>query len=110
MTTGSLIANNTLHYTDDTQAELPLRAGVELPGYAGQDQHVALTFASDKTLPMLGLEPEPLVSPRLPNPHPERTVRCVDFTTVDVSAPSALLGLTLEPPAGAPAVLPRSTP
>jgi hypothetical protein len=60
---------------------------------------VPQTFATFTTFPMFGLDPELLSTPRLANPHPERALHCIDFTTVGSSGPILLLGITLEPPA-----------
>jgi hypothetical protein len=96
---GEPLARLTLHYVDGGEAQLVVRAGVDAPGYGGQDAGVPETFASYTNFPMFGLDPEPLSTPRLANPQPERALRCVDFYATGFSGPILLLGLTLEPPA-----------
>ncbi len=89
-----------LHYRDGSQAELALRAGRELPGYAGADQAVRFAFAANPHRATLGLQDTPLSAPRLVNPHPERALRCLDVERSFSHAPLLLLGITLEPAAG----------
>jgi hypothetical protein len=95
--TGTTLAYLTLNYTDGSDAQLPLRTGIELPGYGGDDRVVPQTFATFTGFGMFGLDPVVLDTPRLANPHPDRAVRCIDIRTVDYGSPLLLLGLTLEP-------------
>jgi hypothetical protein len=104
---GTPLAVVKLRYADGSEAQLPLRTGVELPGYRGEDQHVPQAFVTYTGFGMFGMDPTVLSTPRLANPHPGRDLRCIDVATVDYGAPLLLLGLTLEPPAPArPAVSP----
>jgi len=97
--TGAPLALLTLHYVDGSEATVPVRAGVDAPGYSGQDEPVPQTFATFTHFPMFGLDPELLSTPRLANPHPDQALRCFDFAAVGVSGPILLLGFSLEPPA-----------
>jgi hypothetical protein len=97
--TGEPLATLTLHYADGGEAQVLVRAGIDVPGYAGQDEPVPQTFATFTTFPVFGLDPELLSTPRLANPHPGRTVRCLNFATTGIVGPILLLGATLEPPA-----------
>jgi hypothetical protein len=106
--TGTPLATLTLHYTDGGEAKALVRAGVDAPGYGGEDEAVPQTFATFTTFPMFGLDPQLLSTPRLANPQPERTVHCIDFSTVGVAGPMLLLGATLEPPAATAAPPARS--
>ena len=95
--TGQLVAHMTLHYADGGNAVLPIRAGQEVPGYAGNDMGVPLAFNDDIILFAMGLDlqGDALSAPRLVNPEPQRPVRCLDLdadTTVLL-----LLGITAEP-------------
>jgi hypothetical protein len=99
--TGEPLAKLTLHYVDGGEAQLLVRAGVDVPGYGGQDEPVPQTYATFTTFPMFGLDPELLSTPRLANPEPARALRCLDFAATDLSGPVLLLGITLEPPAAA---------
>jgi len=108
--TGDPMANLTLHYADGSQADVPLRAGVDLPGYGGDDDLVPQSFATFISFPLFGLDSELLSTPRLANPHPDRALRCIDMATTRADGPILLLGATLEPaPAPAPSTIdPRS--
>jgi WD40 repeat protein len=101
--TGHPLLRMVLRYADGSSAAVPLHAGVEMPGYAGDDQSVPQVFTTYTDFPNFGLDPVLLSAPRVANPHPERTLRCVDFSTVTYGAAVLLLGLTLEPPAPPPA-------
>jgi hypothetical protein len=95
--TGTVAARVTLHYADGGTAQIPIRAGQEVPGYAGNDLGVPLVFDGAITLFAMGLDAQgdTLSAPRLVNPQPERPVRCVDVdsdTTVEV-----VMGMTAEP-------------
>jgi hypothetical protein len=107
---GAPIAWLALHYADGGQARVPMRAGVDAPGYGGHDEAVPQTFATFTAFPLFGLDPELLSTPRLANPHPDRAVRCLDLAATDAAGPILLLGLTLEPPAAPAAPSTRSTP
>jgi hypothetical protein len=95
--TGQTVANVTLRYVDGGTAVLPIRAGQEVRGYAGNDLNVPLAFATDDVLTLFGLEDEVFSAPRLPNPFPRRPVRCLDLTTTSAFWPLLLLGITVEP-------------
>ena len=97
--TGQLVALMTLHYADGGSAQLPIRAGREVPGFAGNDLSVPLAFYDNIALFALGLDSqgEILSAPRLVNPQPQRQVRCLDLDTTDISRPMLLLGITVEP-------------
>ncbi len=89
------VASVILHYDDGSQATLPVRTGREVPGYAGQDQAVPFVFATASTGPMFGQSTDFVLSgPRLPNPHPERTIRCLDLEPDSVLV---LFAISLEP-------------
>jgi hypothetical protein len=107
--TGEPLATLTLHYADGGQAPVLVRAGVDVPGYGGQDEPVPQTFATFTSFPVFGLDPELLSTPRLANPHPERAVRCLNFESRGIAGPMLLLGATLEPPA-TPAAQPARSP
>jgi serine/threonine protein kinase/WD40 repeat protein len=95
------LAGLTLRYEDDSSATLYLRAGRELPGYAGEDAGVPLAFAPNPLLAAAGLQDSPLAVVRMANPHPERRIRCLDVAPIEGQSPASmallLLGLTLEP-------------
>jgi WD40 repeat protein len=97
------LAALTLRYADGSHATLPLRAGRELPGYAGQDGDVPLVFAPNPLLAFSGLQDSPLAVVRMPNPHPERALQCLDLGPADGQSPASmallLLGMTVESPA-----------
>ncbi|MBS0457172.1 MAG: protein kinase [Proteobacteria bacterium] len=94
----TLLGEVTLHYVDGGSAALPIRAGRDAPGYEGQDAAVPFAFATDTTWALTGLGSDVIVAPRLPNPHPDRTIRCLDVTT---TVPAEVFAITLEPAASA---------
>jgi hypothetical protein len=98
--TGKPLMTLTLHYADGGTVTLPLRAGVELPGYSGDDAAVREVFATEVGTVVYGFESERISAPRVPNPEPARVVRCLDLDTLHVDTPVALLGITVEPVAG----------
>ena len=95
--TGQSVARVTLHYRDGGSASLPIRAGQEVRGYAGNDLSVPLAFAPDVGLTLFGLEDEVFSAPRLPNPFPQRLVRCMDLESTTAFWPLLLMGITVEP-------------
>lgn len=95
--TGFLIATVTLHYVDGSRAELPLRTGHELPGYAEDDADVPLVFAANPMMSWSGREDTPFSAPRLTNPHPERALARLDIDVANPQRPLLLLGITLDP-------------
>ena len=96
--TGTPVAAVTLHYLDGGSASLPIRAGQEVRGYAGNDLGVPLSFAPDVALSVMGMEDAVFSTPRLPNPDPRRSIRCLDLTPAkDNVAKLLLLGITVEP-------------
>ncbi len=102
--TDTVLASVILHYQDGSSARLPLRAGREVPGYADEDDAVPFAFASSFTLAALGIDDQPLLAPRLSNPHPERVLRCLDIDVPFVLSPVLLLGITLDAPSEEKAV------
>lgn len=85
-----------LHYRDGSSALLQIRSGREVPGYAGFDAAVPLVFSTPDAYTSLGLPNEALSGPRLPNPHPERLIRCLDMVA-SADDPVALFAITAEP-------------
>jgi WD40 repeat protein len=87
----------TMHYRDGTRFEQPLRAGRELPGYL-DDSAVPILFAADPVSYRSGAaEGDNLAAPRLPNPYPERPLRCVELEFLGEGGILALFAITLEP-------------
>jgi hypothetical protein len=101
---GTTVADLRLHYADGSAADLRLLAAREVPGYGGEDAAVPYAFAGTPTLAAMGLSDEALNAPRLPNPHPERELRCLDLESHFAGVSLLLLGLTLEPVATAPVI------
>jgi len=99
---GTVIGHVTLHYADGSEGSLPLRAGVEVPSYSGDDRQVPQAFVTFPSFRVFGLDPAVLSTPRLANPYPDRVLECIDLSTVSSGAPLLLLGLTLEPAAATP--------
>ena len=95
--TGHEVAAVTLHYVDGGIASLPIRAGQEVRGYAGNDLRVPLAFSTNTALALFGLEDNVYSAPRLPNPEPRRLVRCLDLRITTLDEPLLLLGITVEP-------------
>lgn len=85
----------TWHYDDGGEAVSPLRTQHELPGYAGRDQEVPLVFSTTTDLTADGTQSETVSGPRLRNPHPGRTVRCIDLETT--GQPVLLFAITVDP-------------
>lgn len=95
--TGTTLATLTLHYRDGGQARLPLRAGREFPGFAGDDRAVPMKFAPHHTLRLAVGDYDVVSVPRLANPYPQRVPRCLDLEVHPPFGPLALLGITIEP-------------
>ncbi len=111
--TGKVAARLTLHYADGGDAVLPIRAGQEVPGYAGNDLGVPLAFSSDNVLFELGLDlqADALSAPRMVNPQPQRPVRCL---SLEADSAVLLLAISIEPAVTSPgnpsAVIPQAVP
>ena len=103
---GQVLAHMTLRYADGGNALLPIRAGQEVPGYAGNDLGVPLVYDSDNVLYEMGLDVQgdALSAPRLVNPQPQRPVRCLDLDAD--TAVLLLLGITTEPASPAAVISP----
>jgi hypothetical protein len=102
--TDTPIAVLTWHFRDGGQASLPLRAGRELPGFAGNDAAVPWAFGGDVALTLQGLDDAgtALVAPWLPNPEPARPVACFDLVRLDDERPLLVFAITVEPGGGRP--------
>jgi WD40 repeat protein len=98
MPTGTVFATLTLHYADGGTARLPLRAGAELPGHAGDDRAVPISFAPETVMGMSGYGVDGLATPRLVLPEPGRALRCLDLQTERPTVVLDLLAITLELP------------
>jgi WD40 repeat protein len=98
MPTGTVFATLTLHYADGGSARLPLRAGAELPGHAGDDLAVPIGFAPETVMGMSGYGVDGLATPRLALPEPGRALRCLDLQTERPDVVLELLAITLELP------------
>jgi hypothetical protein len=111
--TGTPLATLTLHYRDGGPVSLPLRAGREFPGFAGDDHAVPLKFAPHHTLRLAVGDYDVVSMPRLANPYPQRIPRCLDLEVHPPFGPLALHGITIEPvgeDAGAVAAAEPQTP
>jgi hypothetical protein len=95
--TGQTDALVRLHYTDGTAAEVPLRAGYEVPGYNGDDARVPQVLYTDHVIGKLNSLTMLVTAPRLQNPHPERVPVCLDFEVVANSGTLSVLAITVEP-------------
>lgn len=110
LATDQQVAQLTLHYTDGGSVQLPIRAGRDVPGFAGNDLSVPLAFYNDTSLFAMGRDAQGYIlsAPRLANPQPQRQVRCLDLDTTEIGSPMLLLGITVEPAlpsAGIPAAV-----
>lgn len=101
----STVAVVVLHYRNGSSAVLPIRTGREAPGYAGNDQAVPWAFATKLAVTVMGLRTPVLVAPRLPNPHPERPIRCIGVASHADGEPLVVFGLTLEPVSPDPGIV-----
>jgi len=99
---GEPLAQLTLRYEDESEAVIPLRAGIELQG-ADDDADVPFVFATDQALLQTSGPLPTLAAPRVENPHPERIIRCVDLYWPAVTGSTLeLFAMTLEPVEPAP--------
>ena len=94
--TGTPVARLTLHYLDGGSASVDLSAGMDVPGYLGEDSGVRWSFGPESVLPMSGYAVDGLLTPRLANPEPQRALRCMDLETVTGAAVLQLLAVTVE--------------
>jgi WD40 repeat protein len=101
ISTGTVMAEFTLHFTDGGSVQMPIVAGRDVRGYSGDDLRVPLAFTADAGLTLLGMQDDILSAPRIINPEPGRAVRCLDVSSRYRQSPMLLLAATLEAPAGA---------
>lgn len=94
--TGEPMMRLQLHYSDHSTASVSLRAGIDLPGYAGDDLAVPTVFAAGGILAILGLPQQLLSAPRVANPFPDRPLRCLDLESTAADRPLLLLAITTE--------------
>lgn len=73
-----------LHYVDGTEATVPLRSQVEVPGWTGSDSVVPIGWLLTTTETFLydGYQ-EPLSNPWVPNPYPDRLIATLDLEAGD---------------------------
>jgi WD40 repeat protein len=95
--TGEPLARLTLHYRDGSDTVLLLRAGQELPGFAGSDAAAPEAFATDFGLNQIAGIFNTWFVPRLENPHPERVPRCLDLEVTRSEGAVVVFGITAEP-------------
>lgn len=95
--TGELYGNAILRYRDGSESALPLRAGIELPGFAGDDLGVPEVFVTDHTVLQVSSVPNSLYAPRLANPHVDRLPRCVEFELTRPESRLVVFAVTVEP-------------
>ena len=95
--TGSQLAALTLHYVDGGTVLLPIRAGQEVRGFAGNDLNVPLAFSASMAPSLFGYEDDVFSAPRLRNPQPQRLIRCLDLKGNVSNEPMLLLAITAEP-------------
>lgn len=93
------LAELVFHYADGGTATLPLRATRELQGYGGRDHLVPLAFTARAPRSAMGFTTTVAAAPRLPNPHPDRPVRCLDLR--GTSGSLLLFALSVSPPVAA---------
>ena len=96
---GTEMARVTLHYSDGSEAAIPIRSEREVPGFGGADQDVPMALATNAALTAFGLTDPGLSSPRLENPFPGRPLRCIDIQTRLPANPILLFAITQEPAA-----------
>lgn len=101
---GTEMVRLTLHYRDGGSTQLPVRSEREVPGFGGGDQDVPMALATNAALTAIGLADPGLSTPRLENPFPQRTLRCIDLATTLPVNPVLLFAITQEP-LGVPAVI-----
>ncbi len=95
--TGVLRADVVLRYRDGGATRVPLRSGMELPGFAGDDATVPLALSSGLAGTSRGLTPETLVAPAISNPQPARRLACVAVQPVSSRSPLLVYAITVEP-------------
>jgi hypothetical protein len=93
---GTVLGRLQLRYLDGGETVIPLRAGHELPGFAGEDADVPQVFPANPSMAGTGLPDLPLSAPRLDNPEPGRPLRCLGLDAYQFERPLLLLGITLE--------------
>jgi WD40 repeat protein len=105
--TGATLALLTFHYDDGSRETVPLRAGRELRGYAGDDAAVPLVFATNWTLPLVFGPFDVLAASRVANPHLTRLPTCFDLEPVAPSESVVVAAATIEPMDDTPPVIAR---
>jgi hypothetical protein len=95
--TGEAYGQATLQYRDGGSALLPLRAGIELPGFGGQDSSVPEVFVTDHFLMSSSGITNSWHAPRLLNPEPDRLLRCVDIEVTRPDSRLVIYAVTAEP-------------
>jgi WD40 repeat protein len=102
--TGVPLATLTLHYASGPPARLPLLAGRDLPGFAGDDGSVPLVFATNFALPLVLGPFDILTASRIENPDESRVPRCFDLELVPPSESIVLLAATIVPTKDGPVI------
>jgi hypothetical protein len=93
--TGEAYGQVVIHYRDGAAATVPLRAGLELPGFAGQDSAVPELLITD--VAYLNRISNGLSAPRLLNPEPDRLVRCIELESTRFESRLVVFAVTAEP-------------
>ncbi|MBS0557334.1 MAG: protein kinase [Proteobacteria bacterium] len=88
-----------LHYRDGTQAVLPIRTQLDVPGWTDHDLPTPVGWVIGDMARIIGVLREELISdPRLPNPHPEKIIQSIDLETADQGwSTPVFLAITAEP-------------
>lgn len=105
--TGTVLAELRLHYADGGEVAVPLRAGIDLPGFAGDDRLVPVAFGNP-AMTMIGVDDGDILShPRVGHPAPGRALRCIDLSATPAGGPIALFAISVETVADRPAASSR---
>ncbi len=99
----SSLATFQLQFSDGGQADVPVRAQIDVPGFAGSDEDVPMALAIDSGLVATGYTDPGLANPRLANPFPGRPIRCVKLVKIHSLNPMLLFAITVEPVHAMPA-------
>lgn len=88
-----------LHYADGSQARVPIRTQVDVPGMTGAGSAAPIGWVRADFQRQIGMTRlQEINNPRLANPHPDRHILFVDLeTAVDAWSNPVFFAITVEP-------------
>lgn len=96
---GTVLAELTFRYLDGSIRRAPLQAAIDLKSFGFDDSLVPSVFATFHLMWRAGGGPiHELMAPRVPNPEPDKLIRCVDISWLANSGTLAIYAMSIESP------------